>query len=180
MILPQVRSHLGVLAVPPSRVGTAGDTTQTPQSCPQRLPGLPRNFSRNPTLTKGKKKTEKWRQAGVSNPKVLVFIQTRAQHCSVPNAPTPFFFCLREIHISARRGAWSPELLPERLCASAAPALAQLCPSRTNSKIHSAGFCQLPEFWNPPPQRCRGEGREGGAAALPPSPPPTALTETLF
>lgn len=49
---------------------------------------------------KSKKKPEKWRQAGVSNPKVLVFIQTRAWHCSVPNAPKPF--CLREIHIWPR------------------------------------------------------------------------------
>lgn len=126
----------------------------------------------NPHSQKQKKKPEKWRQAGVSNPKVLVFIQTRAQHCSVPNAPKPF--CLREIYISTRRP--EPRGIPRggkhgaqsqrSPSASVRPQLLRLPwpssdPPRTNSKIHSVGFCQLPEFRNPPPQRCRGEGGKG-------------------
>lgn len=161
--LPQVRSHPGS-ATQEDR-GTAGDTTH-PKDSQGTSP-------QNPHSQK-KEKPEKWRQAGVSNPKVLVFIQTRAQHCSVPNAPKPFYFILPEGSRGGQLGASAPHppLHGRSSCPGPAPT------PRTNSKIHSAGFCQLPEFRNPPPQRCRGGGREGGAAALPP--PPTALTETLF
>lgn len=85
-----------------------------------------------------------------------------------------FFFILPEGSRGGQLGASAPHppLHGRSSCPGPAPT------PRTNSKIHSAGFCQLPEFRNPPPQRCRGGGMEGGAAALPP--PPTALTETLF
>lgn len=39
---------------------------------------------------KEEKKEKKWRQACVSNPNVLLFIQTRGNHWLVQNAPKPF------------------------------------------------------------------------------------------
>lgn len=36
------------------------------------------------------KEKKKWRQACVSNPNVLLFIQTRGNHWLVQNAPKPF------------------------------------------------------------------------------------------
>lgn len=163
----QILSRSGFLAVTPHRPSKAA-----PEDSQGTSPENPHSQKQNKT-----KNPEKWRQAGISNPKVLVFIQTRAQHCSVPNAPKPF--CLREMHIWPRqrqgRAAWSPEpALPACLCSCPGPAP----PPQNKQQNTLSRFLSTPRVSEPSAPALPWGGREGGAAALPP--PPTALTETLF
>lgn len=139
----------------PGGQGTAGDTTH-PKDSQGTSP-------QNPHSQK-KGKPEKWRQAGVSNPKVLVFIQTRAQHCSVPNAPKPFFFlfCLRE----AGEGSSEPAL-PTRPCTAAAPALAQLRPPEQTAKYTQQVSVNSQSFGTLRPSAAVEEGGREGLQLFP-------------
>lgn len=85
----QIPCRSGFLAVPPAGWAQLVTPHRPSKAAPKASQGT---SPETPHSQKQKKTPEKWRQAGVSNPKVLVFIQTRAQHCSVPNAPTPCFF----------------------------------------------------------------------------------------